>query len=418
MPPVPSDSSPIIENIQDTTNTPYMESRTIRHGSASLLERSTMVAYNPTTQSVSTTPVTDHRRSDHSPRTNGLPSPVQHTADSTLDDDCSQVSAIDDFIISGTTERHVSRRDQDITRWRQHLISTGKAEAGETLRSYLLEVIFPKTTSADVIQRVVSAIDFDRRRRNLPAFQEERRMDLFMQAVRRNFLKGKKYLSDLQQHWSPVTLIHHIWEKYDDQSSKAIRIRTYAGLKLACGMRAEDICSIRRSSIQQTTDMLNRPVVQFQYRGKTAKNKNLSHETNYLEVHPELVNDPAGELLKLKTLMDQLNIRSDDICLNLSKQSVPISASTINTLLKREMLEAGISSNFGAHSTRTMVSEYAALRNIPHRDIDIRFGWSTTETRNTRDFHYRSRCIPSDLVQLLWSGASNTFSPSTVVDEE
>ena len=253
----------------------------------------------------------------------------------------------------------------------------------------------------------LSAIDKDRKKRNLPLFADQERVQNLVEAAKKLLPRCSGRLNDPGEVYDPKVVVQKALKTYlDNGSYKALRLVGLLAFRTSALLRAKDVHSIKRSSIKSTTDMRGQRILIFDYCGKSAKKAMLTKESNFVEfLHPSLEKFcPATLILKLKNEIDKdTTVKHDSIMTFLREKNKTLQPQSINPLIEEFLKEIGIHGHTG-HSIRAMTSEYLELSAGVDADQICLRGWKFKSLRpNTRTLSYRSRITTRNFSDILWN---------------
>lgn len=200
-----------------------------------------------------------------------------------------------------------------------------------------------------------------------------------------------------------------------------VRDRALVLMRIESLMRpGQEPASIRRSTVQPTTDTLGRAIVTFEYASKTTKRARAAVDTNYVshicEAHERprppvgapfapRQHCPACAMLELRALLDAPAIAgsiADHDFLFTASDGEPLSPDRCSTIVKDCMRRAGLDGRFTPHSIRNAVNNLLTMRGISHDDICVRAGWATSSSNRARTRHYNHfRLVQQNFARVL-----------------
>jgi hypothetical protein len=304
----------------------------------------------------------------------------------------------------------VTSQARAVRRFAQFLVSAGvdphsdihlAADLGKTL-SFLYSRFNSGLQAATVLAEA-AALDNARADAGLVRFWTERAHARFRRAVRRARPAASKYLG--VGPFAPLSLVPHLLPY---GTFYALRERVLFAGRVETLARAGSFNTIRRSTVQSTRDLLDRPVVTFNYSSKGSTALGLAVDCNYVS---HLAADidacdttlcPAHLMLELKGLIDAMPSASAHDRLLTDQHGAPLTTATVANVITRLMRRAGLATVFTSHSLRGASSQTLQVLGVPSNDVCIRAGWHTSSQSATRSFHYlHGRFVRHNFAQLL-----------------
>ena len=342
-----------------------------------------------------------------------LQNPSPPRQDIPVPDSIQAGKTISDFLDNNAGPSRQRQRTRQISRYKSFLQTRNLTDSEINLLEHLRDIF---TTAPSQVQPSLSSIDHLRAKEGLPRFQDSPRVKLFMQAIKKQQAKKKRYLSQPDDCYDPRPLLRKALQ-LGNESLTDLRTKVIIILRTIALMRSSDIAHIYRSSIRTCTDISGRQIVSFSYTGKKANLTNIGSESNYIEF-TNLESDPAAAILALKTAVDSLNPPHDHLIPNITHPKKSISSQRISKITTEFMTANNIDKRFKAHSIRAMTSEILTSLNVPANEIEIRGGWShKSELSAVRRAHYRSKIVPTNFAITLLARRATIRIPKNLLNQ-
>ena len=309
------------------------------------------------------------------------------------------------YIDGSVSVAHRKSRLSDFLSYVDWCSALNLVDTPENCISYLYSIILPRASSSQIIQRHLSAIDFHRSLSNLPKHGSNSIVARFLEATRSRLPKSARYLEDPSDCWDPrpIARVAANLPIPTEDFHEVLRLKTLILIRSIALLRSSDCAGILLDSIAVDTDIAQRHVVKFRYRGKNAIRAKLAYESNYLEFLPDSPLCPATVLLQLASFVRSLNIPDQNsLFVSVRRPFKPVVPQTLACLVWKFMKAQGVPEHFKSHSLRTMTSETLALLGIPDADVEKRAGWSNdSSSSRVRAEHYRSRFVHPNFAKII-----------------
>lgn len=260
---------------------------------------------------------------------------------------------------------------------------------------------FNEGLAASTVRGDAIAIDKARHAAGLPPMRSTDAVDRLLLGFKRARPSHSKYLG-APPLFAPIDLVPHLASA---ATFLGLRERALFTLRTETLMRPGAPLSIRRSSIREHTDVLQRRIVLFQYDSKFSRSRNVACDSNYVSHICSLTADdvcPACLLLRLRDDVSDLPAARWHDCLFTDERGVPLCAATLSGVIHRLYARAGVERPFTAHSLRAACNQTLQLLGVDVETICVRAGWSSSAASATRARHYMHyRLIRDDFAKRL-----------------
>lgn len=261
--------------------------------------------------------------------------------------------------------------------------------------------------SARSIASMASALSAAREADGLSAIGGERKLARFLKAVRKQRPVGRQFSDAASIPFAPRTLLPFlpVGDSFED-----VRLRALFSVRAVTMIRVSAPLSIRRTSIREARDFLDRPVVVFKYNSKGSTAAGVATDSNYVEFlppdSPELIYCPARNLLRLRTMVEDMarsNGRPLPATVFVKADGTPLSSDRVSTLIGEVMRRAAVPPAFKPSSLRSLTNQLLQDLGVPAEDLAVRGGW-TSAISQVRVHHYlHNRFVTHNFAELVLS---------------